>query len=312
VTTSRSRSTKVATTTRAKRSEFKLLSPADARELLKLNTHNRRLNERNVLMWAQEMEEGRWRSNGEAIKISENDVLLDGQNRLTALSLQHEDFRTEFLLVYGLPDEVQVTMDQGESRTLAQQLCLADIESDKTLAAALRLHCLWMTGRMFLDAKSSRKYTTTPSMVEYAKDNPDVIALLRAGRQYRNAPARESVILASYAVITAKYNGEAADAFFSALASGAGLQFGDPVLALRSRLINIVADRTRCTNQTLLGYIVTAFNNWAAGRAMTKIQRPKSGTWSQETFPEVRQPRATDVWYRRTENQAFRTGRAVG
>lgn len=269
------------------KAEFKLLGPCDARKLLDLNTHNRRLNEKNVLIWAQEMEEGRWRSNGEAIKISESNVLLDGQNRLTALTLQDDELRLEFLIVSGLPDEVQATMDQGEARSLAQQLTLADIEADKILAAALRLHLLWDRKMLFLDTKNSRKYTTAPAMVDYAKNHPETISLMRQGRRYRKAPMKESLTLVGYAMICEKHNQAAADEFFQAFADGAGLTSGSPILALRNRMINVRTERIRLTNQTLLGYLITAFNAWSAGRSMAKVQRPKDGMWSIDNFPDI-------------------------
>lgn len=274
-----------------KRSEFKMLGPADARELLKLNTHNRRLNERNVLVWAQEMEEGRWRSNGEAIKISESNVLLDGQNRLTALTLQREDMRLEFLVVSGLADEVQSTMDQGESRSLAQQLTLAAIEADKPLAAALRLHLLWTRGQLFLDTKNSRKYTTAPAMVDYAKNHVSTVELMRQARRYRQAPLKESLVLVAFAVLSEQHGQEQAAQFFQGLMDGVNLAPGSPILALRNRLVNIKADRIRVTNQTLLGYVVQAFNAWTAGRPMAKVQRPKDGYWTAENFPKVKPPK---------------------
>lgn len=274
-----------------KKSEFKLLGPADAREMLKLNTHNRRLNERNVLVWAQEMEEGRWRSNGESLKISESDVLLDGQNRMSALALQREDMRLEFLVVTGLPDEVQSTMDQGESRSLAQQLTLAEIEADKSLAAGLRLHLLWTKGLLFLDTKNSRRYTTAPAMVDYAKNHAGTLELMRSARRYRGAPLKESLTLVAFAVLSEQHSIEGAQQFFQGMLDGVNLSPGSPILALRNRLINIRADRIRVTNQTLLGYVVQAFNAWSAGRPMAKVQRPKDGYWTAENFPKVKPPK---------------------
>jgi hypothetical protein len=275
----------------SKTSEFKMLGPDDARDLLNLNTHNRRLNERNVLVWAQEMEEGRWRSNGEAIKISESHVLLDGQNRLSALALQDADFRVEFLVVTGLPDEVQSTMDQGEARSLAQQLTLSAIEADKPLAAALRQHLLWTKGLLFLDTKNSRRYTTAPAMVDYAKNHAGSIELMRMARRYRQAPLKESLTLVAFAVICEEHSVEGATQFFQGLLDGINLSPGSPILALRNRLINIRADRTRITNQTLLGYVVSAFNAWSAGRPMAKVQRPKDGYWTAENFPKIKPPK---------------------
>lgn len=66
--------------------EVRVLSPADARDMLTRNTHNRPPREGDVLKWAAEMEAGLWRMNGEPIKFGESGRLIDGQHRLMACS----------------------------------------------------------------------------------------------------------------------------------------------------------------------------------------------------------------------------------
>ena len=140
---------------------------------------------------------------------------------------------------------------------------------------------------LFLDSRNARRFTTAPAMVDYAKNKPATIDLMRAGRRCRKSPVKEGLTLVSYAVISERYHQAAADEFFQSLADGAGLAAGSPILALRNRLINIRTDRIRLSNQTLLGYIVTAFNAWTSGRSLQKIQRPREGMWTQETFPSI-------------------------
>lgn len=88
------------------------VDPAMARRVLAKNTRNRPISETHVKRLMDEMRSGRWQYNGEAIKWSVDDVLLDGQHRLTALSRMPDDFPAlPFLVVRGLPTASQDTMD---------------------------------------------------------------------------------------------------------------------------------------------------------------------------------------------------------
>ncbi|SDT84116.1 hypothetical protein SAMN04488548_10623 [Gordonia westfalica] len=68
------------------------VDPAMARRVLAKNTHNRPIKESQVVRLMAEMTSGRWKYNGEAIKWSIDDVLLDGQHRLTALARMDDNF----------------------------------------------------------------------------------------------------------------------------------------------------------------------------------------------------------------------------
>ncbi|SDT83881.1 hypothetical protein [Gordonia westfalica] len=101
------------------------VDPAMARRVLAKNTHNRPIKESQVVRLMAEMTSGRWKYNGEAIKWSIDDVLLDGQHRLTALARMDDNFPAiPFLVVRGLPADTQSTMDQGTTRTAGDQLVL--------------------------------------------------------------------------------------------------------------------------------------------------------------------------------------------
>ncbi|SPX87637.1 hypothetical protein [Mycobacteroides abscessus] len=98
------------------------VDPAMARRVLAKNTRNRPISETHVKRLMDEMRSGRWQYNGEGIKWSVDDVLLDGQHRLTALSRMPDDFPAlPFLVVRGLPTASQDTMDQGRTRSAGDQ-----------------------------------------------------------------------------------------------------------------------------------------------------------------------------------------------
>lgn len=98
------------------------MTPEWAQELLAHNTHNRTLRKNLVDAYARDMQAGRWRYNGETIKINETQVIDDGQHRLLACVKSGCSF--EVLLVTGLPVGTQETMDAGAKRTFADVLRL--------------------------------------------------------------------------------------------------------------------------------------------------------------------------------------------
>src|SRR5215469_10043868 len=91
------------------------ITPERAAKLLESNTHNRGDKEKKVNQYAQDMLNGKWRLNGEAIKISKSGFIADGQNRLMACVKAGVAFET--LIVFNVDDEAQEVMDTGAARS---------------------------------------------------------------------------------------------------------------------------------------------------------------------------------------------------
>lgn len=263
------------------------LTAADAEELLKRNKHNRSIVETDVLKWAMEMAEGRWRYNGEAIKIAQDGTILDGQHRLLALAMQDEGVVIEVLIVTGLPNETQVTMDQGRKRGAADQLSLSGIDADRSFASAIRLFLLWSEGWMFKDTREVRARMTATRLVDWANEHPDTIMLLRDGSRFRNIQARAGLVIAVYAMVAQKRGSVLATEFFQHLLDGVGLPAGSPILALRNRLAKQAAERINVTDRDMLGMFISTFNHWQKGHTLVKVQLPKGGSYTASTFPTI-------------------------
>lgn len=268
------------------------LTPEDANRLLDKNTHNRPLSQGDILKWATEMEAGNWQLNGEAIKIDVAGRILDGQHRLHALALQSPGTRIQFLVVRGLKEETQKTMDQGRKRSLDDQLNLEGVDADKSVASAIRLLRTHELGLLFRSPRVVSAQVTTPSLVTWAADNPDAMDLVRAGVRYHNAPLRRGILGMVYALVALEHGSDIADDFFGRLADGVDLQEGSPILALRNRLFYLRTGGSdgfsqKITDRDLIGMTISTFNSWVTGRRLTKIQRPPGGTWNESSFPEV-------------------------
>ncbi|WP_458317158.1 hypothetical protein [Mycolicibacterium brisbanense] len=225
------------------------VSPEMARRVLAKNTRNRPISEAHVQRLMGEMSSGRWQYNGEAIKWSVDDVLLDGQHRLTALSRMPDDFpAVPFLVVRGLPTSTQDTMDQGRKR------------SDLSNTA----------------------------VISWAQEHSIEVEIMKSivCTDMRRVKARPSVVLAVLLHLNL-VDGEAAREFSTRLYTGAGLADGDPILTLRDRLDRLREQKMRVEDRDVIGFFILAWNAWRHGRKLTKFQRPQGGSWTYESFPKA-------------------------
>ena len=103
--------------------EVVTMTPEFAKELLEKNPRNRNLSPRNVNRLSREMANGRFRFNGDAIRIRNDGSLADGQHRLAACIDSGVSFET--ILMRGLDDDDVVTIDTGRSRSTGDSLSVA-------------------------------------------------------------------------------------------------------------------------------------------------------------------------------------------
>lgn len=274
---------------------FAKLSPTDAREMLERNTHNRPVNEGDVIKWAAEMEAGLWTLNGEPIIVGESGRLLDGQHRLLALAMQPEGTLIEFLVIVGIPDEAQKTMDQGRARSLSDVLTLDGLDVTRSHAGAIRAYLTWTEDLMFIDRKAASAKLTNPYITRWAQANPEPVELMRQGMTYRRIRARTALTAAIFARLAEVHGVDTADEFFQRVSDGLNQSAGSPVMALRRRLDNIAGDnkngvKARIADRDVIGMFVTAFNAWIQGRTLEKIQRPTRAGYTAHTFPSIAEP----------------------
>lgn len=254
------------------------------RWLTENNTHNRDIKTSRVESYTADMLGNRWRFNGEPIQFSASGVLLNGQHRLAAV-FESQTVQT-FLIVRGLPEESQQTMDQGNRRTPSEQLKISGLVADNTTAAAIRIYMSWQTGRMFGD--QVRNKITTPEIVQWSHANPVKIeALTRAPSRFhfRAIKVTPSVSLAVWLRLH-EIDYDDADQFFAGLTTGANLSSDSPTLALLRRFSGNKINGVKVSNRDAVGFYVVAWNAFRDGRSMTKIQRPRGGQWGAQDFPE--------------------------
>ena len=118
----------------------KTITPAVAQAMLQtsaeLGAINRKLNNRHVELYANEIRANRWKLNGDAIRLDADGRILDGQHRLHACVLAGIPFQT--IVMTGVEADTFDTMDCGRVRTTSQVLQLADVKYNALIASIIR------------------------------------------------------------------------------------------------------------------------------------------------------------------------------
>lgn len=119
------------------KAEFEKITPAKAKEYLEHNTDNyRSLSQKTVHVYAADMRNGCWQTNGEPIAFDENGTLLNGQHRLNAII--ESGTSITMLVVRGVKNGTDI-YDCGRGRTIQQWGHAANLAIPTAMSSAARI-----------------------------------------------------------------------------------------------------------------------------------------------------------------------------
>jgi hypothetical protein len=256
-----------------------LITPTMAQDFLSRNKSNRPLREKLVNLYARDMVHGSWQMNGETIKISKKDELLDGQHRLSAIIKSGKTVRMP--VVRNLPEEVFHTIDTGMRRSASQILGIAGYENTAALASAARWLFLMKANRPGL-----QKNAVTPQeILDTIKDNPMLhqythkfVSNVKTLRAILPSPA-----IAIFTVAAQKYGSSIVDLFMDQLASGEGLKKRNPVYELRERLFFNKKSTAKLKVEVTVAILIKAFNAFVHNKEIGVLHF-KPG---KDTYPQI-------------------------
>lgn len=266
-----------------------VVTPEMAERLLENNPKNRNISERHVSKLIREMEGGRWKLNGDAIRIS-NGILLDGQHRLEAARRSKMPF--ESLVIVGLDAGVFDTIDAGRARTAGDALSINGEKNAARLAATLRFVNQYQIGK----AASRGNYSTT-EVEEILHKYPKV----RDSVQRTADLAADSRLPIPFAICAGLHflflekDKDLADKVLEQLVKGGTTQSSSPFDNIASNPIHLVRERhiqaglkgQRIAPEVSAALVIKAWNalrrNDTSGKAITY----RRGGDNPETFPEI-------------------------
>lgn len=264
--------------------EIILLTPQKAHEFLASNTHNRDVSQSIIDQYAGAIKRGEWRLSDTAISFDKNGVMLNGQHRCFGVIKAGEPIMVS--VMRGLDPEAQETMDGGAKRTLSADLKLRGEKDYTALAGTLNvLYSYVKAGTLYSGA-----LTPTPTksqLIAFLNKHPDIRDHIRPPYSKRAVSLLTPSTASAIYYLTSLADTEDADIFFARLSSGKDIQEGDPIWALRERLLreqSKVQGRITATVRAALS--VKAWNIWREGRSVYTLKWTGGGG-RPEVFPRV-------------------------
>jgi hypothetical protein len=242
------------------------ITPTIATWLLERNDDNRSIRQIEISKMAHDLKAGQFDFNGESIIVSKDGRLNDGQHRLWAVL--EADTPMKSVMVFGIERHTRMTVDNGVPRMSRDFLSMAKVKNASWIATASLLYTHYVNGYYAYSMKYSKEKALTKSdlLRTYEKDQKlfdQGAAYVQTDRVLRKMIP--SQLIAAY-VILHKVNYEAAQQFFSMLATGANLPKGSPILLLRTKLMG--TDKLRST--TRLELILRSWSAWRGGAILTR------------------------------------------
>lgn len=279
--------------------ETVLVTPQMAKELLSNQIYpNRPLIQERVHFLAEQIKRGLWsESTGQNIKITDTGKLCDGQHRLHAIIKTGMPLQLE--IRRGVPEVAVVNIDTGKSRTVGDAMRFLGVINGSRFASAIQLyenlragytvlasvgsasngghggvHNFSGGGVKYSTMAKSKKLTPTELAEKYFAEQDKWDGYLFAYKGGYSVVESAGNFIALLAFFS-DYDADTARGFFSKLATGEGLEIGNPILTLRNRLILAKTSKSHyLTSSERYKAYVLSWNAVRKGRQMSKMAIP--------------------------------------
>jgi hypothetical protein len=257
------------------------LTPALAQRLLDKGGNFRALNERRAKTMANDIKNNTF-FRYDPIKVSKSGRLQDGQHTCRAVILAAKSVRTP--LMEGLPEEVDLVLDQGKPRTLV------DCVKSRGIACSTDVSAL-VEALVRLEAGSiARANATRHDKLSFFARNEEKITLsVKASHSVYSRVRRlnrTGIAVAYFKILEAGHDYSVVSLFFEELREGQSLTVGDPVFSLRrlaEKRTGKIYNYGRFVDAAL---IVKTYNAWYRGQSLKLVRWAPFGRLS-EPFPAV-------------------------
>jgi len=247
--------------------------PEDAEYLLEENDHNRHMQTRVVDRYKRFMKAGKWRLNGECIKISTDGILLDGQHRLEALRQLGKPVRMS--LAIGVAPDTFAINDTGKPRSSGDILSIAGYKNVNANAAALRFLLWYRDSEVF----SSRIDICPDDILTAIKRWPHITYFVYPSIEFKTL--MPSSIVQFFMYITQTIDSEKSYLFFQKLLTGEGLKKKSGILQLRNMLLKYKISNLSMDKRHHVACLVLAWNAFIEDRPAKTIK------WNGKSFPAI-------------------------
>lgn len=253
------------------RIEQVMMSPEAAAKILKSNDRNRSPSEALIASLAAQMKSGAWKLNGETIIIDRNGQLMDGQHRLAAVVVANVPI--PMLVVYDAEPAVFTTIDTGRSRKNSDFMSALGHKQPARLAAVAAT--VW---KMYweIPTQSKRPADYAIQIIDRYPSMEGWISRYGASKTVRTLVPAGSLVPGLVYLSDIANLPDVAASLIDGLDRGMNLKDGDPVLALRNRMISWRGAGGHTNVASIWPGVAKTINALEAGETLVKLQIPKT------------------------------------
>lgn len=239
-----------------------VITPERAKELLGINTSNRPQRPTTQQVLIRDLQRNNFIYNGDTIRISSENILLDGQNRLYACVKSGIPFVG--LIVSNISPEAMKTIDVGSRRSHGQQLHLRGIKNANQVSAILVKMAEMAYGQnnvTFSQHELDDLLDQYPHVVEAAASCKKIVA------------GCQSFVGAVYAIAIAQKHNDKAEKFVTVWREGIPVYQNCPVHLVREKIIGTIGkDKDKIQRLTMQRMIMSSWNKLLENKHPKKIQ----------------------------------------
>lgn len=241
------------------------------------NGFNRPVDWNIVHYYASQMKEGLWQINGEAIILSDQGELLDGQHRLYACVEAGVPFRT--ILVKGISKEAFKTINTGKKRTGRDIFTINALQKGEPVGLAGPLSiaagiCIEYD-RGWIKKKGTDGCKISPQeKLAFAEATPKLTDWVNRAREKKSPIKRYASMIAAVAFMGSRKYEMKAGMFVDGVLSGAMLEARNPMLILHQKFANRGGEE-RFRRWEKIAYIILAWNKLVDNERISLIKLPR-------------------------------------
>lgn len=255
------------------------VTPQMAADWLKRQYDNRPVRDYIVERYAADMKAGRWRMNGQTISFLPDGRLVNGQHRLHAVILS--GCTVAMSVAYNVSLDALDSFDRGIVKTVADIYQMHGVSNQHLVAGAMAVIWRGRTKQMH----TAHIPSSGESLALYNSGN------VRERLSHSISIARKSSnflatgLGAGVHFLCAEKDEALADVFFTMLGSGERMGNGDPIYALRQRLLTFKGKDHRHMQIRPAMRVALTIKAWNAEREGRKMLALR---WNEnEAYPEI-------------------------
>jgi len=204
-----------------------LITPGAALAMLELNLYNRSVCDERVSEFARLIDSDRFLLTHQGIALAVDGSVLDGQHRLWAIVKAGK--AVWIRVTRGLPRDVRWAVDIGRPRKVADEIDILNAKRcGETTKDGNKLQAMASVLASFVEGFFASTLVDTMKIVDTLRPGMEFVLDAGTHRKLTTAPVRAAVALAH------KAHPALVESFYRSYISGAGLDQGSPIMALRN------------------------------------------------------------------------------